>query len=83
VNGMGPFSLLGSSDDSEASCQPEVQDCKPCLLLSVVWKVVANAGGTHSNFLTSSTGSVAVLLITGRLKSRTMCILWINPWRRT
>jgi hypothetical protein len=31
VNGMGPFSLLGSSDDSDANCQPEVQDCSPCL----------------------------------------------------
>jgi hypothetical protein len=47
------------------------------------WNGVADDGRTYSNFLTSSTGKVAVLLITGRLKSRTMCILWINPWRRT
>jgi hypothetical protein len=78
VNGMGPFSLLGSSDDSDASCQPEVQDCSPCLfcqLLERRW----GGGDTYSSFLTSSTGRVAVLLITGRLKSRTMCILWISP----
>ena len=40
MNGMGPFSLLGSSEDSDASCQPEVQDWSPCLLLSAVGAVL-------------------------------------------
>ena len=43
MKGMGPFSLLGSSDDSDASCQPDVQDCSPCLVTSVVGTVLRMA----------------------------------------
>ena len=32
MKGIGPFSLLGSSDDSGACCQPEVHDRKPRLV---------------------------------------------------
>jgi hypothetical protein len=31
VNGIGPFSLFGSRLDSDACCQPEVQDLSPHL----------------------------------------------------
>jgi len=78
VKGMGPFSFSGSSDDSGACCQPDVQARKPCLFCQLASRSYSESNA-YSSFLTSSIGRAAVLLMTGRLRSLTICILCSSP----